>query len=51
MLRLKSASELAVASIRGAQGRYKKEYDKHIKPASFQLDQWVFILYTLAEVI
>lgn len=39
MLTLKSARELAVASIRGAQGRYKKQYNKHTRPARFRLGQ------------
>lgn len=41
MLILKSARELAVTSIRKAQGRYKKQYDKHTRPASFRMSMGI----------
>ena len=49
MLTLMSARELAVANIRKAQSRYKKQYDRHARPTSFRLGQWVFVRFPQDE--
>ena len=49
MLSLSSARELAVSSIREAQSRYKRQYDKGARIANFRVGDWAFVKFPAEE--
>ena len=49
MLSLSSARELAVSSIREAQGRYKRQYNKGARIGNFQVGDWAFVKFPAEE--
>ena len=49
MILLKSTRDLAASTIRKAQAKYKKQYNKHARPAKFKLGQWVFVKFPQDE--
>ena len=49
VLSLSSARELAVASIKEAQKRYKKQYDKGAKVHNYRVGDWVFVKFPAEE--
>ena len=49
MMMLKNARDLAVANIRKVQSRYKQQFDRHARPTSFRLEQWVFVKFPQDE--
>ena len=49
MLSLATARELAVQSIKAAQSRYKKMYDKRAKVVDMRVGDWVFVRFPQDE--
>lgn len=49
VLSLATARELAVGSIRAAQNRYKKQYDKRAKVVEMRVGHWVFVHFPQDE--
>ena len=49
MVSLSSARELAVASIREAQWRYKGQYDKGARVNNYRVGDWVFVKFPAEE--
>ena len=49
MLSLSSARELAVSSIREAQSRYKRQYNKGARIANFRVGDWAFVKFPAEE--
>ena len=49
MTSLSSARELAASSIRAAQKKYKRHYDKKARPVPFRLGDWVLVRFPQEE--
>ena len=49
MLSLATARELAVQSIKAAQSRYRKQYDKRAKVVDMRVGDWVFVRFPQDE--
>ena len=49
LLSLRSARELAMQSIRKAQTRYKKQYDRHSTEPQYQIGDWVLVRFPQEE--
>ena len=50
VLSLSQARDVAVKSIRKAQRRYKKQYDKRATPSTMKVGDWVFVHFPQEEV-
>ena len=49
VMSLATARELAVESIKAAQSRYKKQYDKRVKVVDMRVGDWVFVRFPQDE--